>query len=31
MNKVQPVRDVIYRLVEEYIETVQKLEEGMEG
>ena len=28
MNEVRPVRDVMYRLVEEYIETVERLEEG---
>ena len=30
MNQVQPVRDVMYALVEEYIETVQRLEEGLQ-
>jgi NAD(P)H-dependent flavin oxidoreductase YrpB (nitropropane dioxygenase family) len=29
MNQVQPVRDVMYRLVEEYIETVERLEQGV--
>jgi hypothetical protein len=28
MNDVRPVRDVMYQLVEEYIETVERLEEG---
>jgi hypothetical protein len=27
---VRPVRDVMFRLVEEYIETVEKLEQGLE-
>jgi NAD(P)H-dependent flavin oxidoreductase YrpB (nitropropane dioxygenase family) len=31
MNKVQPVRDVMYRLVEEYIETVERLDAGVKG
>jgi NAD(P)H-dependent flavin oxidoreductase YrpB (nitropropane dioxygenase family) len=30
MNKVQPVRDVIYQLVEEYIETVERLATGLQ-
>jgi NAD(P)H-dependent flavin oxidoreductase YrpB (nitropropane dioxygenase family) len=30
MNRVQPVRDVMYSLVEEYIETVEKLERGLQ-
>jgi NAD(P)H-dependent flavin oxidoreductase YrpB (nitropropane dioxygenase family) len=30
MNKVEPVRDVIYRLVEEYIETVERLGQGLD-
>jgi NAD(P)H-dependent flavin oxidoreductase YrpB (nitropropane dioxygenase family) len=30
MNQVQPVRDVIFNLVEEYIETVEKLERGLQ-
>jgi len=30
MNQVQPVRDVIYALVEEYIETVERLERGLQ-
>jgi len=29
MNKVQPVRDVMYQLVNEYIEAVERLEEGL--
>jgi len=29
MNEVRPVRDVIFRLVEEYIETIEHLEEGV--
>src|SRR5437764_12020926 len=29
MNKVQPVRDVMYGLIEEYIETVERLEAGV--
>jgi NAD(P)H-dependent flavin oxidoreductase YrpB (nitropropane dioxygenase family) len=31
MNSVQPVRDVMYRLVEEYIETVESLNAGLEA
>jgi NAD(P)H-dependent flavin oxidoreductase YrpB (nitropropane dioxygenase family) len=31
MNTVQPVRDVMYRLVEEYIETVEALSAGIEA
>ena len=30
MNQVQPVRDVIFNLVEEYIETVERLERGLQ-
>jgi NAD(P)H-dependent flavin oxidoreductase YrpB (nitropropane dioxygenase family) len=30
MNQVRPVRDVIFGLVEEYIETVEKLERGLQ-
>jgi NAD(P)H-dependent flavin oxidoreductase YrpB (nitropropane dioxygenase family) len=30
MNQVQPVRDVIFGLVEEYIETVERLERGLQ-
>jgi NAD(P)H-dependent flavin oxidoreductase YrpB (nitropropane dioxygenase family) len=30
MNQVQSVRDVIFNLVEEYIETVEKLERGLQ-
>jgi hypothetical protein len=30
MNQVQSVRDVMYGLVEEYIETVQQLERGLQ-
>jgi NAD(P)H-dependent flavin oxidoreductase YrpB (nitropropane dioxygenase family) len=29
MNESLPVRDVIYRLVEEYVETVEHLEQGL--
>jgi hypothetical protein len=29
MNEVKPVRDVMYRLVEEYIEAVERLEQGI--
>ena len=29
MNDVRPVRDVMFQLVEEYIDTVEKLNEGM--
>jgi hypothetical protein len=29
MNEVQSVRDVMYGLVEEYIETVERLESGL--
>jgi len=29
MNRVQPVKDVMYRLVEEYIETVERLDQGL--
>jgi hypothetical protein len=28
MNEVRSVRDVMYQLVEEYIETVERLEQG---
>jgi NAD(P)H-dependent flavin oxidoreductase YrpB (nitropropane dioxygenase family) len=31
MNEVRPVRDVIFRLVEEYIETTEKLKQTLEG
>ncbi len=31
MNQVRPVRDVIYQLVEEYIETVERLEAGVKS
>jgi NAD(P)H-dependent flavin oxidoreductase YrpB (nitropropane dioxygenase family) len=31
MNEVKSVRDVMYTLVEEYIETVEKLERGLKG
>jgi NAD(P)H-dependent flavin oxidoreductase YrpB (nitropropane dioxygenase family) len=31
MNEVRPVRDVMYQLVEEYIETVERLEQGVQG
>jgi len=30
MNQVRPVRDVIFELVEEYIETVERLERGLQ-
>jgi NAD(P)H-dependent flavin oxidoreductase YrpB (nitropropane dioxygenase family) len=30
MNQVRPVRDVIFQLVEEYIDTVERLEKGVE-
>jgi NAD(P)H-dependent flavin oxidoreductase YrpB (nitropropane dioxygenase family) len=30
MNQVQSVRDVMYALVDEYIETVQRLERGLQ-
>ena len=30
MNQVRPVRDVMYELVEEYIETVERLERGLQ-
>src|SRR5581483_11325155 len=29
MNKVKPVREVMYELVEEYIETVERLDRGI--
>ena len=28
MNEVRPVRDVMFELVEEYIDTVERLEQG---
>ena len=31
MNEVRPVRDVMYELVEEYIETVERLEQGTQA
>jgi NAD(P)H-dependent flavin oxidoreductase YrpB (nitropropane dioxygenase family) len=31
MNQVQPVRDVIFQLVEEYVETVERLDAGLEA
>jgi NAD(P)H-dependent flavin oxidoreductase YrpB (nitropropane dioxygenase family) len=31
MNEVRPVRDVMYQLVEEYIDTVERLEQGVQG
>lgn len=31
MNEVRPVRDVIFQLVEEYVESVERLEAGLEG
>ena len=30
MNEVRPVRDVIFQLVEEYIDTVDRLGKGLE-
>jgi NAD(P)H-dependent flavin oxidoreductase YrpB (nitropropane dioxygenase family) len=31
MNEVRPVREVMYQLVEEYIETAERLHQGLEG
>jgi len=31
MNQVRPVRDVMYQLVEEYIETVERLDQGVKS
>jgi len=31
MNSVRPVRDVMFDLVEGYIEAVQRLSAGLEG
>ena len=31
IKKVEPVRDVMFRLVEEYIATVERLEQGLDG
>jgi NAD(P)H-dependent flavin oxidoreductase YrpB (nitropropane dioxygenase family) len=31
MNQVRPVRDVMYDLVEEYVETVERLEQGLQA
>jgi hypothetical protein len=31
MNKVRPVRDVMFDLVNEYIDTVQRLDRQLEG
>ena len=31
MNEVRPVRDVMFQLVEEYIETIERLEQGAQG
>jgi NAD(P)H-dependent flavin oxidoreductase YrpB (nitropropane dioxygenase family) len=31
MRKVEPARDVVFRLVEEYIATVERLEQGVEA
>jgi NAD(P)H-dependent flavin oxidoreductase YrpB (nitropropane dioxygenase family) len=31
MNEVRPVRDVMYQLVEEYIEAAERLHQGLEG
>jgi NAD(P)H-dependent flavin oxidoreductase YrpB (nitropropane dioxygenase family) len=31
MNEVRPVRDVMYGLVEEYIETIERLEQGAQS
>jgi hypothetical protein len=30
MNEVRPVRDVMFQLVEEYIDTVERLGQGLE-
>jgi NAD(P)H-dependent flavin oxidoreductase YrpB (nitropropane dioxygenase family) len=31
MNDVRPVRDVVYQLVDEYIDSVERLERGLQG
>jgi hypothetical protein len=31
MNEVRSVRDVMFTLVEEYIETVERLEQGLQA
>jgi hypothetical protein len=31
MQKVEPVREVMFRLIEEYIATVERLEKGVEA
>jgi NAD(P)H-dependent flavin oxidoreductase YrpB (nitropropane dioxygenase family) len=31
MNEVRPVRDVMYQLVEEYIETIERLDAGVQA
>ncbi len=31
MNEVRPVRDVMFQLVEEYIEATERLAAGLEG
>jgi NAD(P)H-dependent flavin oxidoreductase YrpB (nitropropane dioxygenase family) len=31
MNQVQSVRDVMFQLVEEYIETIERLEQGVQA
>ncbi len=31
MNDVRPVRDVMFQLVEEYIEAAERLSKGLEG
>jgi hypothetical protein len=31
MKSVKPVREVIFELVDQYIDTVQKLGNGLEG
>jgi hypothetical protein len=31
MNEVRSVRDVMYQLVEEYIEAAERLHQGLEG
>ena len=31
MNDVRPVRDVMFQLIEEYIETIEQLQQGMQA
>jgi hypothetical protein len=31
MNSVRPVRDVIFQMVEEYIDTVERLNKELQG